>query len=123
MADTVAPARLAAQIKRIRRQLTSPDTVRHPRVATELQELYRQVISALDERRGRHRRATGLETLDAGHDAGQQAATREPALAATAPFRQPDPLAARTAAELVAALRQYRDEPFARLVELLTGGP
>jgi hypothetical protein len=92
------PAELAAEIRRLRQQL-SPEALSDSRIRAELAELDRQVASALDHSRGRHR-------LPAG--AVAPAVAPGPVRDADGFNLKPDPLAAQTAAELVRALRQYR---------------
>ena len=98
-------AELAADIGRIRRRLMRPDLLKHPRISVELEELDRQVTAGLDQRRGRHRLpAVAAAVRDtAGYDL------------------RPDPLTARTSAELVAMLRKYREwagsPPFRAMAE------
>jgi hypothetical protein len=89
---------LAAEIRRLRQQL-SPDALSDPRIRAELAELDRQVASALDHSRGRHR-------LPAG--AAAPSVALGPVRDADGYNLKPDPLQAQTAAELVRALRQYR---------------
>jgi hypothetical protein len=85
-------AELAADIGRIRHRLMRPGMLNHPRISAELEELDRQVADSLSERRGRHRLPAATAVRDAtGYDL------------------KPDPLTAQTGAELVAALRKYRE--------------
>jgi hypothetical protein len=100
-------ARLAAEIRRIRYQLASPDTLANPSIYAELNELYKQVWAAQDRRAGRHR---------------LQAQTRhvtEPVQDAAGFDLKPDPLTVLTSAELVARLREYRqwagEPPFRKI--------
>jgi hypothetical protein len=97
------PARLVADIRKVRQQL-SPASLNHPGVNAELQELYKQVAAGFEQSQGRHR-------LPAGVTAIRRPATRTGAPVADASgFNlKPDPLTARTSAELVARLRQYRE--------------
>lgn len=103
-----SPTRLAAQIRRIRQQLNSAETIRHPRVFAELLEMYKQVIAMLDECRGRHRQQADRDSPQARDDIGQRPAVREPVPDAKGLNLKPNPLDASTPDELVAALRQYR---------------
>lgn len=95
-----SPAELATEIGQLRQRLMSPDTLNNPRIILELQELYKEVAIVLDERRGRHR-------LPAGSAAPM--AIPEPIQDAGGFNLKPDPLTARTGAELVARLREYRE--------------
>jgi hypothetical protein len=101
-------ARLAAEIRRLRNQLTTPEVVKHPSIEAELNELYRQVWSAQEQRAGRHR----LQI---------QARPPQPVRDAAGFDLKPDPLTARTEAELVAKLREYRqwagELPFRKIAE------
>jgi hypothetical protein len=94
------PAGLATEIGQLRQRLMCPDTLNNPRIIMELHELYKQVAAVLDERRGRHR-------LQAGGAA--PTAIPEPIRDAGGFNLKPDPLTARTGAELVARLREYRE--------------
>lgn len=111
-AADLRPTRLAAQIGQIRQRLASSDTLRHPRVLAELHELYRQVAADLDHGRGRHRMpapgaaAPGAATARRG--IGPCPPDAEPVPDASGIDLRPDPLAATTGAELVDALRRYR---------------
>jgi hypothetical protein len=87
-------AELAADIGRLRRRLTRRDLLNHPRISAELEELDQVVAAGLDHRRGR-----GRHRLPAG-----TAAVRD----VTGYDIKPDPLTARTGAELVDVLRKYR---------------
>lgn len=102
------PTRLAAQIRRIRQQLSSPEAIRHPPVFAELLEMYKQVIAMLDERRGRHRQSADPDSPQPRDDIGRRPAAHEPVPDAKGLNLKPNPLDARAPAELVAALRQYR---------------
>lgn len=111
---TRAPARLAAEIRRIRQQLTSHDMLNNPRVSTELNELYKQVIAELDQHQGRHRLSAGAATAPAITQATAPRrrpgprAIGEPVPDASGLNLKPDPLTASTGAELVGVLRRYR---------------
>jgi len=103
------PAGLAAEIQRIRQQLTSPDALNHPRVLTELHELYKQVATGLDQHRGRHRMPVPVTvTVATRRGPAPRPAIAEPVPDAGGLNLKPDPLGATTSAELVAALRRYR---------------
>lgn len=101
------PAVLADEIRRIRQRLASPGTLTHPRVVTELHELYKQVAAGLDQRQGRHRRH-GPGPSATGHAPGQHPAAAKPVPDASGLDLKPDPLLATTVAEFVGVLRRYR---------------
>jgi hypothetical protein len=97
-------AELAADISRIRHRLMRPGMLTHPGISAELEELDRQVAGSLSARRGRHRLSAAVAVRDTtGYDL------------------KPDPLTAQTGAELVAALRKYREwagrTPFRAMAE------
>jgi hypothetical protein len=100
-------ARLAAEIKSIRYQLISPDMLNNPGIYNELQELYKQVWSAQEQRAGRHRLQVQVRP------------TPEPVRDAAGYDLRPDALTARTSAELIARLREYRqwsgEPPFRKI--------
>ncbi len=75
-----------------------PGVLNHPRISAELEELDQLVAAGLDHRRGRHR----LSAVTAP-------ACGAPVRDAAGYTLKPDPLTARTSAELVAALRRYRE--------------
>jgi hypothetical protein len=103
------PARLAADIRRIRYQLATTDIISQPKINVELTELYRQVWSVQDQHAGRHR------------SQGPVRNSSEPLPDAAGFSLKPDPLTARTGAELVARLREYRqwagEPPFRKIAE------
>lgn len=108
---TRAPARLAAEIKRIRQQLTSRDMLNNPRVSSELHELYKLVSAELDQHRGRHRiqgAATTSPAAAARRMPGPRRVIGELVPDASGLNLKPDPLTASTSAELISALRRYR---------------
>lgn len=97
---------LAADIRRVRVQLMRPGALGDPRVHDELTELYRQVMAARDERRGRHRlsEAASRARLPAAGPDGRGQIADAPGFAL-----KPDPLTAGSGADLVAALRRFRE--------------
>jgi hypothetical protein len=108
---TRAPARLAAEIRRIRQQLTSCDMLNNPRVSTELHELYKQVSAELDQNRGRHRlpiAATANPVAAPNRRPGPRQAMGEPVPDARGLDLKPDPLTASTSVEFIGVLRRYR---------------
>jgi hypothetical protein len=90
-------AKLAGEISKIRHQLASPDMLNNPAINNELQELYKQVWTAQEQRAGRHRLQTQVRTVP------------QPIMDAAGYDLKPDPLTAGTSAELVARLREYRE--------------
>jgi hypothetical protein len=90
-------AKLAGEISKIRHQLASPDMLNNPAINNELQELYKQVWTAQEQRAGRHRLQTQVRTVP------------QPIMDAAGYNLKPDPLTAETSAELVARLREYRE--------------
>lgn len=100
---------LAVEIRRVRVQLMRSRALGDTRVQTELSELYRQVIAAQDERRGRHRLSAGAAPAPAPAPARRPVAACAAVADAPGYAFKPDPLAATTGAELVAALRRFRD--------------
>lgn|GEM_PF-6126805 len=100
-------ARLAAELRWLRRQLTGPDALDNPSVYAELNELFNLVWSAREQRAGRHR----LQ--------GQAQYVHAPVRDAAGFDLKPDPLTARTGGDLVARLREYRewagDPPFRKI--------
>ena len=102
-------AKLAGEISKIRHQLASPDMLNNPAINNELQELYKQVWTAQEQRAGRHRLQTQVRTVP------------QPIMDAAGYNLKPDPLTAETSAELVARLREYREwsgePPFRKMAE------
>jgi hypothetical protein len=102
-------AKLAGEISRIRHQLASPEMLNNPAIYNELQELYKQVWTAQEQRAGRHRLQTQVRPVC------------QPIRDAAGYDLKPDPLTARTGAELVARLREYRvwsgEPPFRMMAE------
>jgi hypothetical protein len=102
-------ARLAGEINRIRHQLASPEMLDNPAIYNELQELYKQVWTAQEQRAGRHRLQTQVRPVS------------QPIRDAAGYDLKPDPLTARTSSELVARLREYREwsgePPFRMMAE------
>lgn len=102
-------AKLAGEISKIRHQLASPDMLNNPAINNELQELYKQVWTAQEQRAGRHRLQAQVRTVP------------QPIRDAAGYDLKPDPLTAGTSAELVARLREYREwsgePPFRKMAE------
>jgi hypothetical protein len=107
--------RLAVDIRRIRQRL-DPGALSNPQVSTELQELYKQVMAELDQRRGRHRLSPGSPAAPVVVAAP---VVPRPVRDARGFDLKPNPLAASTSAELVVSLRRYRewsgDTPFRKM--------
>jgi hypothetical protein len=101
------PARLAAEIRRIHRLLTSSGNLNHPKVVAELAELFKHVVEELDHRRGRHR-ASGEADAVPESTPDEPPADPEPAPAASGVDLKPNPLTATTSAEFMTTLRSYR---------------
>jgi hypothetical protein len=98
---------LAVDIRRIRERL-DPDRLNNPQVRAELQELYQHVTTGLDQCRGRHRLSASGATKTPPADVSAPVVPRSVRSVSQAGLK-PNPLTARTAAELVGSMREYRE--------------